>query len=192
LIRRPSRAVIAAAVAAVLCPAGAWAEPLPGLSKPAHRAAWRALLHWPSSCERSWRQAGAATAGIQAWRTSGGAHVVAVDCFLGAYQGASMLYVLSPSRKATGPIRLRIYEDPGNGAPKPRGRTTITGLVTFHPKNGRLTVFEKSRGLGDCGIYSVFRLRGGAFVPMVARAKTSCDGKPPFDPTRWPKLPLPR
>jgi uncharacterized protein DUF1176 len=193
LIRRPSRALFAATVAAVLCPAGAWAEPLPGLKTPADRAAWRSLLHWRSSCERRWRQGGMTTiAGIETWRTTGGDHIVSVDCFLGAYQPGSMVYHVSANGKASGPFRFRIYEDPGNAVPKPRSETMVVGLVTFHPASGRLTVHKKSRGLGDCGIYSVFRLRGGAFVPVEARAKTKCDGKPPYEPTRWPKLPTPR
>jgi hypothetical protein len=193
LIRRPSRAVLAAAAAAVLCPAAVWAEPLPGLDKPADRAAWRSLLHWPVSCERRWRQSGPPpVAGVSAWRTKEGAHVVTVTCFLGAYQPAQLVYFLPPNGKARGPLRFRIYEDPGNGMPKPVTETQLVGVLLFNPTKSRLTVIEKARGLGDCGIYSVFHLQGGGFLPVEARAKTACNGKPPFDPTRWPRLPTPR
>src|SRR5262245_28578655 len=135
LIRRPSRAaLVAAAVAAVLCPAGARAEPLPGVKTPADRAAWRSLLHWPSSCERRWRQAGNPTiAGLDTWRTTGGGHVVSVDCFLGAYQPASMVYLVSAGGKVSGPFRFRIYEDPGDGAPKPTSEAVLVGLVAYQP-----------------------------------------------------------
>ena len=63
-------------------------------------------------------------------------------------------------------------------------------MTSFTPATGRLVVFDKSRGIGDCGIYSVFRLDGSRFVPAATRAKVACDGKSGGGPTRWPKLPL--
>ena len=55
---------------------------------------------------------------------------------------------------------------------------------------GKLDLFDRARGIGDCGIYSVFRFNGSRFVPVVARAKAACDGESGGGPTRWPKLPL--
>jgi hypothetical protein len=52
-------------------------------------------------------------------------------------------------------------------------------------------VFDKIRGIGDCGFYSVFKLTSDRFVPTEARAKTKCDGKGGGGPEHWPKLPLP-
>jgi Protein of unknown function (DUF1176) len=146
--------------------------------------------HWPASCEQSWRRSGALDAGIQKWHAPGGARLVAVQCFQGAYQALSIIYLVGVRRTVTGPMRFRIYIDTGNG-PEPRTKTAILGVLSFRPKSGRLTVFDKARGIADCGIYSVFRLHGHSFVPVEARAKTPCDNKPPFAPTRWPKLPLP-
>jgi len=101
-----------------------------------------------------------------------------------------MLYLL-PARGDGRLLRLRLYVDTGDGIPRVRTRTMILGNLSFHAMSGRLTVLDKWRGLGDCGVYSVFRLRGGAFAPVEARAKTACNGKPPYDPTRWRRLPLP-
>jgi hypothetical protein len=190
LSRRLSFAWLSAAVTAVVCCAVASAGALPRVETPADRAGWRSLLHWPASCERSWRNSGGQGAGIETWRTRPGVRLVAVDCFTGAYQGVAMLYLVGPHAAVKGPLRLRIYVDRGNG-PQVRTATTILGNLSFVPRTGRLTVFDKARGLGDCGIYSVFHLRGGVFVPVEVRAKTACDGRPPFDPRRWPKLPLP-
>ena len=64
-------------------------------------------------------------------------------------------------------------------------------MANFNPKTKRLIVFDKGRGLGDCGFFSVFRLAGDRFIPVEARAKLTCNGKG-ADPTRWPKLPTPR
>jgi uncharacterized protein DUF1176 len=185
------RVLVVVGAAAVLCPAAVWAGPLPGLNTPADRAAWRSLLHWPASCERRWRQSHPPPmAGVDdTWRTRNGARLVTVTCFLGAYQVAQLVYFLPASGKARGPLRFRIYEDPGNGVPKPRTEALLVGELTFDPTKGRLFLFEKARGLGDCGIYSVFHLQGTAFVPVETRAKTACNGKPPLEPTRWPKLP---
>ena len=180
-----------AAVAAGICCAGVSAGPLPGVKTRADRAAWRSLLRWPASWEHSWRQTGVPGAGIEKWPVRGGVHVVAVECFEGPYQGVSIVYLVRSRARVTGPLRFRIYADAGNGVPTARTRTGVAGVLTFHPRSGRLTVLDKARGLGDCGIYSVFRLGKKSFVPVEARAKTACDGKPPFDPGRWPKLPLP-
>jgi hypothetical protein len=102
----------------------------------------------------------------------------------------SILYLVSPARAVTGPLRFRMYVDVGKG-PKPRMTTAILGNLSFATKTGRLTVFDRARGIGDCGIWSAFELRGHAFVPVEVRAKAACDGEDAFKPKRWPQLPLP-
>ncbi len=167
------------------------AQPLPGTKTKADRDAWRAMLDWPSSCERDWRTTGMPGAGLRAWKTSDGRRLVEVSCYFGAYQGVVMLYLVDLDRRVTGPLALRGYQDPGSGKLRPAKLTKILGYLVFAPKTGILTVFEKFRGLADCGLFSTFRLDGDAFTTVSVRAKTACNGKPPFDPTRWPKLPLP-
>ncbi len=180
----------AAAAALALVPAAA-AGALPGTSTTKDRAAWRAILHWPASCERDWREAGApGTAGVDVRRTASELRLVMVACSLGAYQGTSMLYLVDARARPTGPLGLRIYEDPGTGKLRLATRTRTLGVMSFTRSSGLLEVFDKFRGLGDCGIYSTFRLRGRRFVPLVARAKKACDGKGPYDPRRWPRLPI--
>ena len=185
--------ILALVIAAAASVAGA--DSLPGTKSAADRAAWRTVLHWPSSCERSWRAAGAGAAGaagIGAWPVPGGKRLVEVSCFLGAYQGVSMLYLAGGDRQAVGPLALRAYRDPGSGVPTVTRETQILGTFAFSPRTGILLVLDKFRGVGDCGIYSTFRLATDRFVPVEVRAKTACDGKPPYDPLRWPRLPLPR
>ena len=86
-------------------------------------------------------------------------------------------------------LSFHIYHDPGSGIPTPIREKEILGVPLFTPRTGRLTVFDKARGVGDCGIYSTFRRSGARFIPVETNAKTRCDGKPPYDPQRWPKLP---
>lgn len=189
-MRGVSGFIAAAALAAVFASGAAAAGPLPGTKTAKDRAAWRAILHWPKVCEETWEKADP-SAGVYTWKLSGGRRLVEVLCFRGAYQGVSMLYLVDSARKATGPLALRTYRDPGSGQPKVTNETRILGSLAFTPKTGILTVLDKFRGVGDCGIYSTFELTGNRFVTTEVRAKTACDGKPPYDPTRWPKLPLP-
>jgi Protein of unknown function (DUF1176) len=123
------------------------------------------------------------------WLAGRGGHLVAIDCSLGAYQATSMLYLLDSNRRASGPISLLIYQDQGSGVPEPATTTVVLGTLSFSPQSRTLAVRDLSRGAGDCGIYSTFRLVGTGLVPTAARAKT-CDGKPPYDPGHWPLLTL--
>lgn len=168
---------------------GAQSGPFPGTKTAKDRTAWRAILHWPASCEEGWKPAPGA--GIVVWRTSTGRRLVQVTCSLAAYQGTFMLYLVDASRDVTGPLGLLAYRDPGSGRPTVTRETQILGLASFAPGTGRLTILDKFRGIGDCGIYSTFRLAGDRFVPVEVRAKTRCDGRYGGGPTRWPRLPLP-
>jgi Protein of unknown function (DUF1176) len=182
--------LFAAALLAAVAAAPAQAGPLPGAKTARDRAAWRAILHWPKSCEQGW-QTGShpPVAGVDLWPRSGGERLVAVTCFLGAYQGTTRFYLLDTSRRATS-LAFHVYYDPGSGKPTPIREQEILGVPVFTPRTGSLSVFDKARGPGDCGIYSTFRLSGARFVPVETHARTRCDGKPPYDPKRWPKLPL--
>jgi uncharacterized protein DUF1176 len=166
---------------------------LPGTKTAADRAAWRTILHWPTVCESTWRIAGTdAGAGIVVWPTASGKRLVEVDCSLGAYQGTAMFFLTTTDRHATGPLAFRIYRDPGSGRPRATRATELLGIFDFTPTTGRFVVFDKFRGPGDCGLFSTFRLVGSSFVPTEVRAKVACDGKPPYDPSKWPRLPVPK
>jgi hypothetical protein len=158
---------------------------LPETTTAKDRAAWRAILRWPESCERSWD--GTPGAGVGSWRAGGG-RLVGVDCTLGAYQGTSLLYLVGAHRSVAGPLRVSIYRDLGAGVPTAIRTSLVLGTLSF--AHGRLSVVDKARGVGDCGIYTVFELADGRLQQVDTRAKTSCDGKPPYDPARWPRLPL--
>ncbi len=176
--------------AALLLASGAFAAALPGVTTARDRAAWRALLQWPATCESGWKATATPGAGIELMPAGGGRDLVAVECYPGAYQSDALLYLASPSAKPVGPLRLQVYEDPGNGHPKLTASTTILGILDFTRATGTLTVFDKARGLGDCGIFATYHLQGSHLVLTAARAKTACDGKPPFSPQKWPKLPV--
>ncbi len=169
---------------------GAGAARLPAATSAGDRAAWRAILHWPSQCEGGWRATGSPGAGIELMPAGASGELVAVECFPGAYQGDAILYLVKTATRSSGPLRLEVYVDPGNGHPRLRPATVILGVLNFTAASRTLTVFDEYRGLGDCGIFSRYRLERGRFVLVEARAKSACNGKPPFSPERWPKLPV--
>ena len=164
------------------------ASPFPGTRTAKDRASWRAILHWPASCERDWQSGHPPTSGVQTWRLTSRTGLVSVTCILGAYQGTQRVWIVDVAKRPT-PIVVHVYEDPGTGKPTPMRKQEILGVLDFAPATGRMELFDKARGIGDCGIYSTFALRGGRFVPVQTRAKTACDGKSGGGPTRWPKLP---
>ena len=123
------------------------------------------------------------------WPAGGGRRLVETQCALGASQGTSMLHLVGPGARRVGPLALVTYRDPRSGRPRVVRETVVLGTLAF--SKGTLTVLDKFRGIGDCGIYSVFRLARSRFVPVEARAKTACDGKSGGGPTRWPRLPTP-
>jgi hypothetical protein len=180
---------LVAVAAAIAASSAAAAGPLPGTTTGKDRAAWRAILHWPTQCERDWQTGHPPTSGVQVWRLASGKRLVGVTCILGAYQGTQRLYLVDANRKVT-PLAFHIYEDPGTGKPTAMRKVEILGVLDFAAATGKLELFDKARGIGDCGIYSVFHFNGTAFVPVVTRAKVACDGKSGGGPTRWPKLPL--
>jgi hypothetical protein len=185
-----ARSSLATAVLALALAGVAAAASLPGVITAHDRTAWRAILHWPSSCEQGWKATASPGAGMQVMKANGDRSLVAVECYPGAYQGDALLYLASPAAKPVGPLKLQVYEDPGNGHVKLKTATTILGVLDFTRSTGTLTVFDKFRGLGDCGVFSTYRLEGSRLVLTAARAKTACDGKPPFSTERWPKLPV--
>lgn len=180
-------------VAAVAVPSAlASGSPLPGSKTAKDRAAWRARLHWPATCEQSWRSSKSGGAGVTGWKLNAQVQLVEVSCYLGAYQGQEMLYFTRTDDIARRPpISLLLYQDSGNGRPVGKRRTVFIGTLGFSIRTERLNVLDKFRGAGDCGISSTFTLQNDRFVPIEVRAKLACNGKPPYDPARWPKLPLP-
>jgi hypothetical protein len=189
------RWLLAAIAAALLLAAPASPAPpsaFPGTKSTQDRAEWRAILHWPRKCERDWARGREPVSGIVLSPTATVRWLVEVTCTQGAYQGEQLLYLVDRGLHAEGPLVLRAYRDLGKGKPRPVREARILGTLDFNPGTGRLVVLDKFRGAGDCGIYSVFQLHKDRFIPRAVRAKLNCNGKGPFNPTRWPLLPRPK
>ena len=180
------------AIALLLSGSASAAPPggFPGTKTAKDRAEWRSALHWSGACERDFGKA--RYAGVVVYATGTPKWLVAITCTPGAYQGSQLLYLVDRGLNRIGPIPLHVYRDPGNGKPRPTRTTMILGTISFNRGTSRLVVLDKFRGAGDCGILSIFRLQKQRFYPLAVRAKVGCDGKPPFDPFKWPLLPRPQ
>jgi len=192
VVRTSGLAALATALLLAVA-AAAWAGTggLPGTHTEADRAAWRALLHWPRACDEAW-QPGVDGAGIVLSATpSAGLRLVEVTCSLAAYQSELTLYLVGPRHHVAGPVVLATYSAAAAGRPRVVRESVLLGVLGFTPRTGRLTLFTKFRGPGDCGIYTVASLRGQRLATTEVRPKLACDGKPPHYAARWQRLPTP-
>ncbi|MDV2998724.1 MAG: hypothetical protein N5P05_000330 [Chroococcopsis gigantea SAG 12.99] len=109
-----------------------------------------------------------------------GRYLVQFICFLGAYQG-NYHYIFAADNNFK-ILSLDIIE-----GKKKTSTKEIVGLPTFNPKTKTLTVYNKYRGLGDCGSWAKYQWRGDGFQLLEYREKQKCDGKY-IDPEKYPKL----
>jgi uncharacterized protein DUF1176 len=164
----------------------------PGTNTAADRAHWHSILRWSKRCQRDWASSRSKSAGVVVYPTGVPEWLVAVTCSPGAYQGTQLLFLVDRGLNKIGPIPLHTYRDIVKGKPRVSRAAMILGTIDFNRDTSRLVVLDKFRGAGDCGILSVFRLQRNRFYPLAVRAKLDCDGKGPFNPFRWPLLPLPQ
>jgi hypothetical protein len=118
-----------------------------------------------------------------------------VGCGTGAYQGTSLLYdvQIPQSAPATGRLlSVPTYDTTGVRSVRLRRTSSdhAVGLIGHSAGNTLLTVLTKFRGLGDCGVWVRYRVDARGLVPLVVRAKVRCDGRPPYNPARWPRYPV--
>lgn len=162
------------------------------------RANWRQALAWPGWCEEGYRASfpnGAPDGGVKLRTLPDGRMLVVVGCGVGAYQGTSLLYdvQIPQGAPATGRLlRVPTYDPTGARSVALRrvNREAASGLLTHSGDSTLLTVFTKFRGLGDCGVWVRYRVTPGGLAPLIVRAKVRCDGKPPYNPARWPRYPV--
>jgi hypothetical protein len=105
-----------------------------------------------------------------------GRFVVSILCRSGAYN-ATYIYVLYDETRR--PARAQFLWFP---VYRMRDGVPVKEIVpylfarTFNPATRELVALAKYRGMGDCGEFSRYVLRGSTPVLMEFRAKTDCDG----------------
>ncbi len=108
--------------------------------------------------------------------------LVLIPCGMGAYQGWYVGFLADRSGGDVHALKLPLPyqgDDPDHGM--------ISGLteVEFAPTNGTLSVFDKGRGLADCGLAASWVWDGENFRLAAASMQNECGGAEPGD---WPVL----
>jgi Protein of unknown function (DUF1176) len=112
-------------------------------------------------------------------------YLVQFQCFLGAYQGGYEFYLYSATPQVrVQPLTLRRYTF---GAGTWSQERAIGGLTNFDAQKQQLSIFSKSRGPGDCGSFSRYKLEGNTLKLQEYRVKEACDGNF-VDPEKYPKI----
>ena len=166
------------------------------------RAAWRAALDWPVSCEEAFESSHAGgDGGLVIHALAPNVSLVEVLCAAGSYQ-PSHLFIRYDER-AVSPIATLLEFPvllPGEGATLTETlETEIWGESTLSSDARMLSVLAFSRQLADCGIWSRYAL--DATRPrLVAAAQQPCPvtpGSPAVSsdgsaPRGWRPLPISR
>lgn len=152
------------------------------------RHSWRALLDWPDSCEEGFDRFDPRWSGVQVYPLPAKL-LVEVACTRGAYQGSQIYYYVDedPRERRIEPIRFRTFEVPGADAADIIAKEDIElwGSPEFRAKTAELIVFNKFRGLGDCGSLSTYKLDGARARLQSFKLKAVCDGKGVGKPEQW-------
>ena len=145
------------------------------------RAAWRAALAWPASCEEAFESSRVGEDGglgfhVLAPRVS----IVEVVCASGAYQ-PSHVYLRYDEQGA--PATATLLEFPvlmaGDGSSVVKSlETEVWGESWFSPDAYEMSVLTLSRQLADCGIWSRYALSGPQPVLTAASARLPCPASP--------------
>ncbi|ANG96277.1 hypothetical protein A8A54_07080 [Brucella pseudogrignonensis] len=101
----------------------------------------------------------------------------------GAYNQSYVFY--SQSENQVVPISLPTISDAGPST------TDQAWNIDWSQSNKTITAFFKGRGLGDCGIYDVWKATDDGegkvrFVLVEERSKGDCDGNYAGGPEKWP------
>ncbi|MEL7143536.1 MAG: DUF1176 domain-containing protein [Cyanobacteria bacterium J06573_11] len=104
--------------------------------------------------------------------------LVSVLCDRFAYQVAVANYIYSPGQSI--PLQLPIYDEESAQPVRTADHRTV-GLQSFDSDTLQLSVFQKYRGIGDCGSKTVYQLEGDRLTMIAFNEKAECDGTLPDD-----------
>jgi hypothetical protein len=112
-------------------------------------------------------------------------YIVQIMCNLGAYQGAYEYYLLTESAGQTQSKPLNLLKIGERG--EKLVDNLLVGYPTYDLSKKELTVFTKSRGIGDCGSFGRYQFESDRFTAKEIRVKSECDGKY-VEPGKYPKV----
>ncbi|HVF89547.1 MAG TPA: DUF1176 domain-containing protein [Blastocatellia bacterium] len=154
------------------------------------RKSWREVLKWPDECEQAFDYPDKSLSGIDVYRLADNRYLVAVTCTLGAYQGYQSFYLYDETKPE--PVaRLLTFESRESQEDDSliETRTTeVWGQADFDEKTKELKVFNRFRGVGDCGFLATYEFSDGEPKLKELRAKPACDGKDGGGPEKWRRI----
>ena len=138
--------------------------------------------------------AAADATGIEVYPLSPGRSLVEVRCAWGAYQGSQVYYFSDETRRpaVAQPLTFEVRESPDDRSLVRSETQEVSGLPTFDPKTGQLSILNKFRGPGDCGTLATYGFAAGQAHLLTLRAKAVCDGQGAEAPETWPEIPITR
>jgi len=157
----------------------------------ADRKAWYQILKWPKEYEDDF-DAGLGADKEKGWlkfyHLSPRQYLVEVQCQMFAYQ-AGFVYLFYDEAATPPSSRVLNFETiSGEKGKQVQGQETLlVGFPEFDPARRELSVWQKGRGLGDCGTWALHRLEDGRAALKEFRAKENCDGKY-VDPKKYPRI----
>ncbi len=114
--------------------------------------------------------------------------LVEISCALAAYQVVYAYAVYHPDGLVQ-PLSLDVFYPDDAGEFGRSSEATVGGLADFDPEQGRLTIFSKARGLGDCGSLADYRWSGGELQLETFRYQScSATAEDFVDPADYPQI----
>ena len=156
------------------------------------RKAWREVLKWPDECEQAFDYPDKSYGGIEFNQLAEKQYLVEVTCTGGAYQGYQVYYFYDETKQQP-TAKLLTFESRESQDEKSLTKTETSemwGQATFDEKTKELKVFNRFRGIGDCGILATYGFVNGEPELKELRAKINCDGKGAGNPEKWNRIAL--
>lgn len=114
--------------------------------------------------------------------------LVELVCANAAYQSV-YAYVAYQPDGSWQPLSLDGFYPDETGQYVRTSEGTVGGLSTFDPEQGRLTVFSKARGIGDCGSLADYRWTGDELALETFRYQECSDSAEEFvEPADYPQI----
>ena len=156
------------------------------------RKTWRAVLKWSDDCEQAFDYPDKSYGGLEFYRLAEKRYLVEVVCTGGAYQGYQVYFFYDeakrpPTAKA---LTFESFESQDEKSLTKIQTSELWGLPTFDENTKELTVLNKFRGMGDCGILASYEFRDGQPKLKELRAKLVCDGEGADAPEKWERIGL--
>jgi hypothetical protein len=156
------------------------------------RKTWRTVLKWSDDCEQAFDYPDKSYGGLEFYPLAEKQYLVEVLCTGGAYQGYQVYFFYDETKlpPAANPLTFDSFESQDEKSLTKIQTTELWGLPTFNENTKELTVLNKFRGIGDCGLLATYEFRDGEPKLKELRAKLVCDGEGAETPEKWERISL--